>query len=803
MESTRCSKTVIKTRHRLHASSVLSMLGLTAMAGCSEPKITPIPPPVIEPPTCTSTVVTEKLTQSSIDKVDILLALDNSRSMADKQQILALAVPDLVRSIVNPRCVDANGMAVPAQPLYPLDNCAAGSTREFAPILDVHIGVISSSIGGHGADSCPDIDTMSKECQPLSNTTNNDRGRLLSRLDQCGTTKAPTYANKGFLAWDPRQEAVPPGETVIDNGMGGGIVPTLRDMVLGAGQIGCGYESQLESIYRFLADPNPYETISVENFKATPMGTDQVLLDQRRNFMRPDSLLTIIMLTDENDCSIKEFGQFYYVGQLRNGATPVRLPRARQECAINPNDPCCKSCGQSAGSCPADPTCKDPNGGTGPALLTEQEDDINLRCWNQKRRFGIDFLYPTDRYVQAFTSAQIADRDGNIVDNPIFSDLNPNDTNSNVRDPGFVFFAGIVGVPWQDIARDKNDLKKGFKDATEMLQPIDAGGFNTWDVVLGDPANNVKPKDPLMIDTYEKRTGTNPITGDPIVDATTPLSNSINGHEWTISNDDLQYACIFPLLAGTERDCTNANLTGCDCPPSPNIDTDNPLCQKDPNNMDKPTLQVRAKGYPGIRHLQVLRDLGSQGIVASVCPAQLSDPSETSTDFGYRPAIGAITDRLKTAVGGQCLTQTLEVQDGRTTCMLIEASNSGGQCSCDPSLARRDIIAGTDADQAMKQAQQHPLAVPSGWDCYCEMAQLKGEELTACQNDISETPVVNGQKVSGWCYVAVSPVQVGNPQLLAKCPDNEKRDLRFLGAGKTRDGATLFVSCQTGPSCNP
>jgi hypothetical protein len=28
--------------------------------------------------------------------VDLLLAIDNSRSMADKQQILALAVPDLV-----------------------------------------------------------------------------------------------------------------------------------------------------------------------------------------------------------------------------------------------------------------------------------------------------------------------------------------------------------------------------------------------------------------------------------------------------------------------------------------------------------------------------------------------------------------------------------------------------------------------------------------------------------------------------------------------------------------------------------
>jgi hypothetical protein len=30
-------------------------------------------------------------------------------------------------------------------------------------------------------------------------------------------------------------------------------------MVVGAGQIGCGYEAQLESWYRFLVDPTPAE----------------------------------------------------------------------------------------------------------------------------------------------------------------------------------------------------------------------------------------------------------------------------------------------------------------------------------------------------------------------------------------------------------------------------------------------------------------------------------------------------------------------------------------------------------------
>ncbi|MBK9261509.1 MAG: hypothetical protein IPM54_17095 [Polyangiaceae bacterium] len=775
--------------------SVVATAATVGAVGCLDRPIDTIEPRL------TVTIV-EKLQQSSVDKIDLVLGIDNSRSMADKQQILALAIPDLVKGLVNPRCLDDNGVPAQMQPAYPTEACPAGTKREFEPVLDIHIGVTSSSIGGHGADSCPNIDNGAKECQPNPNTTNNDKGQLLARLDQCGGQEAPTYQNKKFLAWDPGCTLNPPackhnpgGETVIDDGMGGGIVPTLRDMVVGTGQIGCGYESQLESIYRFLADPEPYETITAENFKAVPQGTDMVLLQQRAEFMRPDSLLAIIMLTDENDCSIKEFGQFYYVGQLRNGATPVRLPRARQECAKDPNDPCCKSCGQPAGSCPEDPTCIDPNTGKPPTLLSDVEDNINLRCWDQKRRFGIDFLYPTDRYVQAFSSAKIPNRAGELVDNPIFSDLNPQDNNSNIRDSGLVFFAGIIGVPWQDIARDKTDLKKGFKDANELNEQIDASGITTWDVILGNPTKNVQPLDPLMVEAVQKRTGTNPITGDVLVDASMPNANPINGHEWTIPNDDLQYACIFPLLPGTDRDCTNTNLTACDCTLK---DNDNPLCQADPNNMGQPTLQVRAKAYPGLRPLSVLRDLGSQGIVASVCPAQLSNQDENATDFGYRPAIGAIIDRLKTALGGQCLPRTLVPDsDGNVPCLIIEARNSQGQCACDPGKARLDIPSDSEKYKAVEVAKQDALAAKAGWDCFCEIAQTEGGQRDACQNT-NTNPLTDaqGQPVNGWCYVdATTEPPTGNAEIVAKCPDNERRIIRFVGEGEAQTGATLFITC--------
>ena len=58
--------------------------------------------------------------------------------------------------------------------------------------------------------------------------------------------------------------------------------------------------------------------------------------------------------------------------------------------------------------------------------------------------------------------------------------------------------------------------------------------------------------------------------------------------------------------------------------------------------------------------------------------------------------------------------------------------------------------------------------------------------------------MVNGNEVDGWCYVdaAASP-PVGNAEVVAKCPDNEKRILRFVGQGAAQSGATLFISCET------
>ena len=787
--------------------------------GCLDRPLEPVEPR-------TTATIVERLTQSSVDKIDLLLAIDNSRSMADKQQILALAVPDLVEGLVNPGCIDPLDPEGPPTDVAPGEDCPTGLVREFDPVNDIHIGIISSSLGGHGADACGASTPQTKP--------NNDKGQLLARkADEDGLpipdSTVETYQNKGFLAWDPTQKlqnydmtgaATPaPGEADISADTDAdenttALVPQLTDMVRGVGQNGCGYEAQLESVYRFLVDPEPYETISVKNGAATPEGIDTALLQQRADFMRPNSLLAIIVLSDENDCSIRESGQYYYAAQTNNpNQTKFHLPRPRSECATNPNDPCCVSCGQSKpAACPDDPTCKNPDGST--AGLTDLEDSTNLRCHDQKRRFGIDFLYPTDRYVKALSEVTVSNRAGELVPNPVFSDLNPNDEDSNIRDTGLVFFAGIVGVPWQDIARQNEDgvpdllqgLDKdknavgGFKNAEEMREPNN-GFDSTWDIILGVPADFKNPEDPLMIEGVEPRSGENPITGDATAPANAPNgTNPINGHEWTIpARNDLQYACIFDLPEGAERDCANGGFQSCDCDEEGN---DNPLCEPNPDDNGERTLQVRAKAYPGLRELAVIKGLEAQGIVGSVCPKQLDAPD--SPDFGYRPAIGSIIDRLKTALGGQCLPRTLtpDPNTDQVPCVIIEARNSQDACSCD--LAGRQNVS-EDHKPAEAAVRADPLAGPSGWDCYCEIAQIPNRsdgiddtaELKACQQNVIEPVVTDAnEEVNGWCYIdATTSPPTGNPEIVKDCPATEKRIIRFAGKGEAQAGATLFITC--------
>lgn len=729
---------MMSTKALLRAAGAACVLGVMATGGggCLNRPIDRIDPRT------TSTVV-ELLKQDAVNKIDLLLDIDNSLSMKDKQQILSEAVPDLVSRLVTPNCVDENdeptGSVVDSK-----GKCPAGSRPEFAPIRDINIGVISSSLG----------DLTSGACKSDKLPNRDDRGHLLTRV-QSGP--APNdYDGKGFLAWDPDQQRK--GQDDVD-----ALNQDLTAMVRGVDQVGCAFEMPLEAAVRFLVDPSPYDHVESDGASKPHLnrvGVDKTILQQRKDFLRPDSLVALIILSDENDCSLDIDKQ----GFVLLGKTPFY--RSTSECADDPNDACCSSCNAIGAGCDKGGACTGPNG----AKLTTDEDRLDLKCFHQKQRFGVDFLYPTTRYVNAFSAEKIdpskSDLAGGEVDNPLFY----NAESGLRRATDLVFVAGIVGVPWQAIADDSTgqpDLKKGFKSFKDLEPDLD--------YLIGDPDNHVEPKDPFMIESTSPRSGTSKLTQESL-----PGSNAINGHDFA-STSNLEHVCTFPLdpPVTSGGDCTDCTTAECD----------NPLCDG--------TTQIAAKAYPGLRELAVLRGLKDQGIFASICPAS-TDKSKDPEIYGYAPAVRTIIERLKEKLKNPCLPRSLteDEETGGVDCLVLEASATGGRCTCGEGrseIPEREGDHENPAYNAVKLATQSDFR-DEDWDCFCEIKQLLEQpQRDACLNDKDPTSEAQGD---GWCYVDANPAHVvGDPELVRKCPEDEQRIIRFVGAGEPRIGSTVIITC--------
>lgn len=713
---------------------------------------------------------TQRLVFDKVDKVDLLFVIDNSPSMADKQELLKDAVPTLLERLINPPCISRDDRGVVVEVDGPGDTCPQGFVKEFEPLIDLHVGVITSSLGGHGGDICSPFAPTSY------NESRNDRAHLLATV----RPDLPAYDN-GFLAWDPAGTKHPPGDDDVDTFMS-----SFQDHVVAAGEDGCGYEATQEAWYRFLVEPDPYQEVVVEdNQFAVAQGTDEVLLAQRAAFVRPDSLLMLVILSDEDDCSVVDGGIGWIVSQATAPFGGFTFPVGTTACATNPNDVCCRSCGLAENhpprGCPPldeDPACLAPR-----AAAT---DSINLRCFRQKERFGLDLLYPVSRYSDALTKPTVTDTryctDGGllpsgeeqacpIVGNPLFQ---------GTRDPSLVIYTAIVGVPWQDIATA--DSLQG--DSLEYLNAAELSELDRWALIVGDPERGIPPLDPLMIASTEPRTGVHPLTGEPLgpAESVDPKANSINGHEYANSdNSDLQYACTFPLA--TPRDCDQD--IACDCS-SADLARNRPLCNP-PEGGPAETTQHYAKAYPGARHLQVARRLGEMASVASICP-KVVDPPTSAVAYGYNPAAEHMYARLAGGLGERCLSKPLpHSEDGRAECVVWQLLQ--GDCDCEArGLLPIDERARASVDQTLAFECSYRLRQGCENSCACQVPQLEGRALARCQTDALATGL------DGWC--SVDPSQgIGDAQFVADCRAGHPRTLRMLGRFEALEDEELFLTC--------
>jgi hypothetical protein len=577
-------------------------------------------------------------------KVDILLGIDNSASMGDKQTLLGLAVPDLLQRLVAPNCLDPYGNVLGPS----VDGTCPSGKIEFPPVTDIHVGIVSSSLGGRGADVCDGTDPAGAG----ATRHDDDKGHLITRA---GADEHPLAdAPQGYVGWSP---------------VGGApvVIKDVQDLVSGVHEYGCGLEAQLESWYRFLVQPDPYASIIVDpqdpaGRRRVLSGVDATILQQRHDFLRPDSLVVVILITDEDD-SIHDpraiGGQGWaYSNKRFPGSVGGGAARATSACddPKTVNTVACTSCGFPGHT--SDPNCQKPgdvDAVTGQPQLgyyAIKEDTLNTRYVHMKQRYGLDPQFPVQRYVNGLRSPKVPDRNGETYDgvgkdgqnngsysakndctNPLFAQTLPADPNGDLcnlpqgpRSPDQVVFTVITGVPWQLLTQNPSDPASTFKASLDAAD---------WTKLVGvDPENyDYTGQDPHMQQSITPRA---PLPPPGAQDTADPM----HGREWDTLGMDLQYACTFPLPQ--PKSCTDPRYAGaCDCtgyPPQP------PLCAPDPANGNKPTLQVRGKGYPGIRQLTIARDLGQQGIVASLCARSL-DPN--NPDYGYRPAVRALIDRAR------------------------------------------------------------------------------------------------------------------------------------------------------------
>lgn len=579
-------------------------------------------------------------------RLDLLLVVSNAPGTADLHHYLAAGVPELLRSFAQPDCQDANGVVVLAHGARDVNEdptgrygCPEGSRPRFAPIIDIHVGIVSSDMGSQGSDQCTD---------------RSDHGMLINRARD-GRGKEVQVAPiepSGFVAWYPSSDRhgknpAPSGPYQDLDRLGASVAALVR----GVGEDGCAHPAPLESLYHFLADPAPYASVRVEGGVATLEGIDNDLLKQRHDFLRPDSIVAIVLATDRDDASLdpgSDGGRGYAFGSAVFPAAspwaddPARIrppslgggttaPRATSACAKDPASPACASCMRP---CLPGSLCLDITPACTPPYFAPEDDALPVRFHRMKARYGVEPRFPIERYASGLRSRVLGVA---ACRNPLFAKALPV---SVERVAGGRFLATDENGPMRDDrgrTLDVCELPGGARVPEDVLLlavagvPADLtpddGADVAWPRVLGrDPARQDEADlDPRMVAGTQPRPGRQD-DGDP--------------PDWDTGRLSMQYACTFPVdpervegyRTGADYACADgSNAPLCDAPP--------PATQRN---------RVRGRAFPSPRPLWLARELGAQARIASACPRFPAAPQDPR--YGFAPSLGGFARVVGTAL---------------------------------------------------------------------------------------------------------------------------------------------------------
>ncbi len=281
---------------RMILGALVIVVGLAiSVASCMDRQPAPVCPVPTE-------VSINKSLVSGFDGVDLLVVVDNSGSMAEEQAILSTGFFTLVNSLMNP---------------------ISGPDWPYPEVENMRVAMVSSDIGlqfgaDHSTDGFPYGDTKVPTC--TDQDAKGDDGRFQTNMDgtveiASGQIKCADNGQQCPEEWncDDEKCVSPSGDaeqvncpqlggeaiwaqTVVETKNAGLATQVACLSQLGTG--GCGVEQQLESSVRALSRN-----------------------DAQNSFMKDSHLLAVLIVSDEEDCSIEDKGLFS-TPQWESGTLP-------------------------------------------------------------------------------------------------------------------------------------------------------------------------------------------------------------------------------------------------------------------------------------------------------------------------------------------------------------------------------------------------------------------------------------------------------------------------------------------------
>lgn len=234
----------------------------------------------------------------TITKSDILFVIDNSGSMAQEQENLAENLREFINGIVSAQNDFHIGVITTDVDYLPLDECTVACTNGMDCIEAKEV----TKILRPGSKYCTKVCNSDSDCPPYDTSRNSITPSVCVEIE--GFEKGRKYCipeNNGRLrSCKPSQQSCQHynGEhpkvltSKIKSAVGDdNFIGIFRDNVK-VGINGTGFEKGLSAI-----------RMALDRDWRDPLTGKSLIETENAGFLRPDAKLTIIVLTDEEDCS--------------------------------------------------------------------------------------------------------------------------------------------------------------------------------------------------------------------------------------------------------------------------------------------------------------------------------------------------------------------------------------------------------------------------------------------------------------------------------------------------------------------